>query len=37
MDQQKKAEYVKPALVNPELLRDVMAIQLSRVVDQTPR
>ena len=37
MDQQKKAEYVKPALVKHELLRDVTAIQLSRVVDQTPR
>lgn len=34
MYEQKKAEYVKPALVKHELLRDVTAIQLSRVVDQ---
>ena len=34
MYQQKKAEYVKPALVKHELLRDVRAIQLSRVADQ---
>ncbi len=36
MDQRKKAEYVKPALVKHELLRDVTAIQLSRVLDQKP-
>ena len=35
MDQQKKSEYVKPALVKHELLRDVTAIQLSRVVNGT--
>ena len=34
MYQQKKAEYGKPALVKHELLRDVTAIQLSRVTDQ---
>lgn len=34
MGQQKKAEYVKPELVKHELLRDVTAIQLSRVLDQ---
>lgn len=34
MEQQKKIVYVKPALVKHELLRDVTAIQLSRVVDQ---
>ena len=34
MEQQKKAEYVKPRLVKHELLRDVTAIQLSRVLDQ---
>lgn len=31
-----KTEYVKPALVKHELLRDVAAIQLSRVLDRTP-
>lgn len=36
MDQQKKEAYVKPELVKHELLRDVTAIQLSRVVNQTP-
>lgn len=36
MDQQKKAAYVKPELVKHELLRDVTAIQLSRVLDQRP-
>jgi hypothetical protein len=36
MDQQKKGEYVKPELVKHELLRDVTAQQLSRVVNQTP-
>jgi hypothetical protein len=34
MEQQKRAEYVKPELVKHELLRDVTAIQLSRIVDQ---
>jgi hypothetical protein len=34
MKQQKKAEYVKPELVKHELLRDVTAIQLSRVINQ---
>lgn len=34
MEQQRKAEYVKPQLVKHELLRDVTAIQLSRVVQQ---
>ncbi len=34
MEQRKKAEYVKPQLVKHELLRDVTAIQLSRVVRQ---
>ncbi len=34
MKQQKKAEYVKPELVKHELLRDVTAIQLSRVIKQ---
>lgn len=34
MKQQKKAEYVKPELVKHELLRDVTAIQLSRVISQ---
>lgn len=33
MDIQKQ-EYVKPELVKHELLRDVTAIQLSRVIDQ---
>ncbi len=32
--EQKKLEYVKPELVRHELLRDVTAIQLSRVVGQ---
>lgn len=36
MEQQKKAEYVKPQLVKRELLRDVTAIQLSRVLQQRP-
>ena len=36
MEQQIKPEYVKPALVKHELLRDVTAIQLSRVLDRTP-
>ncbi len=34
MEQQKKAEYVQPQLVKHELLRDVTAIQLSRVIRQ---
>ena len=34
MEQQKKAEYVKPQLVKHELRRDVTAIQLSRVIRQ---
>ncbi len=34
MEQQKKAEYAKPQLVRHELLRDVTAIQLSRVIRQ---
>jgi len=34
MEQQKRAEYVKPELVKHELLRDVTAIQLSRVINQ---
>lgn len=34
MEEEKKAEYVKPQLVKHELLRDVTAIQLSRVVRQ---
>ena len=34
MQQETKYEYVKPELVKHELLRDVTAIQLSRVVDQ---
>ena len=34
MEQQEKVEYVKPELVKHELLRDVTAIQLSRVVGQ---
>jgi len=34
MEQQKRAEYVKPELVKHELLRDVTAIQLSRVIKQ---
>ena len=33
MDMQ-KLEYVKPELVKHELLRDVTAIQLSRVINQ---
>lgn len=33
---QKKLEYVKPELVKHELLRDLTAIQLSRVVGQQP-
>jgi hypothetical protein len=32
MDHQNKSQYVKPKLVKHELLRDVTAIQLSRVV-----
>lgn len=32
MDHQSKSPYVKPKLVKHELLRDVTAIQLSRVV-----
>lgn len=32
MDHQKKSEYVKPKLVKHELLRDLTAIALSRVV-----
>ncbi len=36
MDRQKKAEYVMPALVKHELLRDVTAIQLSRIVQREP-
>ncbi len=35
MDQHKKDVYVKPELVKHELLRDVTAIQLSRVVNGT--
>jgi hypothetical protein len=31
MEQQQKSEYVKPALIKHELLRDVTAIVLSRV------
>jgi hypothetical protein len=34
MQQDTKREYVKPELVKHELLRDVTAIQLSRIVDQ---
>jgi hypothetical protein len=34
MEQRKKAEYAKPELVKHELLRDVTAIQLSRVITQ---
>lgn len=34
MEQQKKVTYVQPQLVKHELLRDVTAIQLSRVVGQ---
>lgn len=34
MEQQKKDVYVKPKLVKHELLRDVTAIQLSRVLDE---
>ncbi len=34
MEQRKKDEYVKPELVKHELLRDVTAIQLSRVITQ---
>ena len=34
MEQQKKAEYMKSELVKHELLRDVTAIQLSRVITQ---
>ena len=37
MESQKKSEYIKPELVKHELLRDVTAIQLSRVVDQNYR
>lgn len=33
MDHQKKSEYVKPELVRHELLRDVTALQLSRVLN----
>ncbi len=36
MSEHKRGKYVKPALVKHELLRDVTAIQLSRVVSQTP-
>jgi len=36
MERQIKPAYVKPALVKHELLRDVTAIQLSRVLDRTP-
>ena len=36
MERQIKSEYVKPVLVKHELLRDVTAIQLSRVLDRTP-
>lgn len=36
MDRQ-KVEYVKPELVKHELLRDVTAIQLSRVINQRPQ
>lgn len=32
MEQQKRVEYVKPQLVKHELLRDVTATQLSRVI-----
>lgn len=35
--EQKKMQYVKPELLKHELLRDVTAIQLSRVIDQQPR
>jgi hypothetical protein len=35
MEQQKKVAYVKPALVKHELLRDVTAIQLSRIVRES--
>ncbi len=35
--EQKKMQYVKPELLKHELLRDVTAIQLSRVLDQQPR
>lgn len=34
MQQETKREYVKPELVKHELLRDVTAIQLSRVLDR---
>ena len=34
MQQDTKREYLKPELVKHELLRDVTAIQLSRIVDQ---
>lgn len=34
--EQKKMDYVKPELLKHELLRDVTAIQLSRVVGQQP-
>ncbi len=34
MQQDTKRDYVKPELVKHELLRDVTAIQLSRIVDQ---
>jgi len=34
MQQDTKRDYVKPVLVKHELLRDVTAIQLSRIVDQ---
>ena len=36
MERQIKPEYVKPALVKHELLRDVTAIQLPRVLDRPP-
>ncbi len=32
MEHQKRGEYVKPQLVKHELLRDVTATQLSRVI-----
>ena len=34
MERETKRKYVKPELVKHELLRDVTAIQLSRIVDQ---
>ncbi len=34
MEEKTRREYVKPELVKHELLRDVTAIQLSRVVYQ---